>query len=46
MKENGSKDHIDKSILWKKAWEKNGQYDDVTRLIVDRIVSNDTFLIT
>ena len=39
MKKPGSRKPIDRLILWKLARMKKGEYDDVTRPVVEKIVS-------
>ena len=39
MKKTGSRKPIDRWILWKLARMKKGDYDDVTRPVVEKIVS-------
>ena len=44
MQKTGSRKPIDRWILWKLARMKKGEYDDVTRVVVEKIVSCQTYI--
>ena len=43
MQKTGSRKTIDRWVLWKLARLKKGEYDDVTRLVAEKIVSFQTY---
>ena len=44
MQKKGSRKHIDKWILWKLERMKKDEYDDVTRVVAEKIVSFQTYI--